>query len=114
MLTYLMVATAVALCATSTGFALGSSIASGRSRDEEAAIKRLAAGVRRFVIAHLPRSNTHQKVAVSVAELERLLELADACERTTGRPPPPMHFTRRVLQASAERRTGRSTERIAA
>jgi hypothetical protein len=104
-----MVATAVALCT----YALGNFLAFGRLHDHQAATQRVAAGVRRFVIAHLPRSDTEQKVAVSVAELERLLELADACERTVGQPPPPLHLARRVLQASAQRRSG-STQRIAA
>ena len=114
MLTYLILATAVAMCTTPSGYALGSYVTSGRMRDHSTATKRLSAGVRRFVVAHLPRSDTHQKVAVPVAELERLLELADACERTIGYPLPPMHLTRRVLKASAERRSGRLTERIAA
>ncbi len=114
MLTYLMLATAVALCTTPTGYALGSWLTSGRTHDQEVAAERLAAGVRRFVIAHLPRSDAQQKVPAAVAELVRLLELADACERSGGQPVPTMHFTRRVLKAIADRPNARLTERIAA
>ena len=114
MLTYLMVATAVAACTTPTGYALGSLFTSGRIRDQQIATKQLAAEVRRFVIAHLPRTDAQQKLPVSVAELVRMLELSDACERSVGKPVPTMHFTRRVLKASADRPNARLTERIAA
>jgi len=114
MLTYLMVATAVAMCTTPTGFALGSFITSGRIRDEQVAAERLAAGVRRFVLAHLPRSDGEEEVVIPVAELERLHELADVCDQTTGNDPPPMPFTRRVLAASADKRSARLTARLAA
>ena len=48
------------------------------------------------------------------AELVRMLELSDACERSVGQPVPTMYFTRRVLKASADRPNARLTERIAA
>jgi hypothetical protein len=118
MLTYLLLATAVAACITPTGYALGSFITSGRIRDEEfwagAAGEDLATGVRRFVIAHLPKCDAQEEVVIAVADLERLHELADASDQAAGNPLPPMHFTRRVLKAVAQRRQSRITERIAA
>src|SRR5262245_44285394 len=122
MLTYLMLATALAACTTPTGHALGSIIASGRIRDwefgtdaaTEVAAEQLAAGVRRFVVAHLPRCDAQEEVVISVADLERLHELADACDLSAGNPLPPLHFTRRVLKAVADRRIARATDRIAA
>ena len=118
MLTYLMLATAVAACITPTGCALGSFITSGRIREEKffsgAAGEDLATGVRRFVVAHLPKSDTQEEVVIAVADLERLHELADASDQAAGNPLPPMHFTRRVLRTVAERRAARMTERIAA
>lgn len=113
MLTHFLAVTAVTLLATAAGFTLGSFFGSRQNRDQASATRRLASGVRRFVVAHLPRSDTHPKVAVAVGELERLLELADGCERTVGEPVPPMPLARRILQASSQKRSG-STQRIAA
>jgi hypothetical protein len=115
MLTYLMVAATLGAGAAAFGYALGGTLAARRIRGQQvSAAARLAAGVRRFVLAHLPRSECDEEVIVSVPNLERLHELADACDQTTGDPLPPMPFTRRVLKANAERRNARLTERIAA
>jgi hypothetical protein len=113
MLTHFLAVTAVTLLAAAAGFGLGSLFSSRQIRDHFAATRRLASGARRFVVAHLPRSDEHPKVAVAVGELERLLEMADACERTVGEPVPPMPLARRILKACALRRSG-STQRIAA
>jgi len=112
MLTHFLAVTAVTLLASAAGFALGSYFGSRQVRDHSSATKRLASGVRRFVVAHLPRSDMHPKVAVAIAELERLLESADACERTVGEPVPPMPLARRLLKASGKR--SGSTQRMAA
>jgi hypothetical protein len=118
MLTYIMVGLAAAVplaaCAALAGYALGGRTTFRRIRGEQAATERLAAHVRRFVIAHLPRTENQEEVVVSVDNLERLHELADQCDQTSGQPLPPMHLTRRVLKASANRRSGRLTARLAA
>jgi hypothetical protein len=114
MLSYLIVATAVAMFTTPTGYAWGSYITAGRIRQEQVAAERLALGVRRFVVAHLPRYEGQEVVVITLEDLERLHDLADECDQTTGHTPPPMPFTRRVLAASADRRSGRLTARLAA
>jgi uncharacterized protein (DUF169 family) len=114
MFTILLVAAALSAGAAVAGFALGWTQAASHIREKQvSAAARLAAGVRRFVLAHLPRSDAEQEVIVSVPNLERLHELADASDHTTGDPLPPLPLTRRVLKASAERRSARNTERIA-
>ncbi len=114
MLIFLTVAATLGAVAAVAGFALGQAQAARRIRSQQVSgAARLAAGVRRFVLAHLPRSERDEEVIVSVPNLERLHELADACDETTGDPLPQMPLTRRVLKASAERRSVRNTERIA-
>jgi len=118
MFTSLMVALAVAVplaaCAALAGYLLGSRTTSRRIRGDQAATERLAAGVRRFVIGHLPRTENQEEVVVSVDNLQRLHELADQSDQTSGQPLPPLHHTRRVLKANAEKRSGRLTARLAA